>query len=115
MGLIIDTLRMRPPPHFALTVLRVFPALILLMFLKSNTTMIVFAVLPLVLTFLKACTGAVLPQYPPLPPFIALEEHFTIAEIAVQNTGTPPWIVQKLLDLDGLRLEEMDQGRVTKQ
>lgn len=77
--------------------------------------MIVLAVLPLVVTFLKACTGAVLPQYPPLPPFIALEEHFTIPEIAVQNTATPPWIVQKLLDLDGLRLEEMDQGRITKQ
>lgn len=49
--------------------------------------MILFAVLPLVFSFLKACTGAVLPQYPPLPPFIALEEHFTITEIAVQDPG----------------------------
>lgn len=77
--------------------------------------MIVFVVLPLVFSFLEACIGAVLPQYPPLPPFIALEEHFSIAEIAVQNTATQPWIVQKLLDLDVLRLKEMDQGRITKQ
>ena len=77
--------------------------------------MIALVVLPLIFSFLKACTGAVLPQYPPLPPFIALEEHFTTAEIAGQNNATSPWIVQKLLDLDALRLEEMDQGRITKQ
>ena len=77
--------------------------------------MLVSAVLSLLFVFFKACVGAVLPQHPPLPPFIALEEHFTTAEIAAQNTATPPWIVQKLLDLDGIRLEEMDQGRITKQ
>lgn len=82
---------------------------------QPNTRMIALAVLSLVFSFLKACTGAVVPQYPPLPPFITLEEHFTTAEIVGQDNVTPPWIVQKLLDLDALRLEEMDQGRINKQ
>lgn len=77
--------------------------------------MIVFTVLPLVFIFMRAYTGAVLPRYPPLPPLIALEEHFTTADIAAQNNATAPSIVQKLLDLDGLRLEKMDQGQITKQ
>ena len=51
----------------------------------------------------------------PLPPFITLEEHFTIAEIAVQYTNQAPWIIQKLEDLGTLRLKDMDGGNVAKQ
>ena len=77
--------------------------------------MILHAVLICVVCFFKASIAVALPRNPPLPPFITLEEHFTTAELAAQNTGTAPWIVQKLADLDGLRLDEMDQGRITKQ
>ena len=80
--------------------------------------MIVFTFLTLVFCFLKASTGAVLPRQsePPLPPLITLEEHFTSAEaLPGQYVVQPPWIIQKLRDLDSLRLEEMDQGKITKQ
>ena len=78
--------------------------------------MILSAFLTLVFYFLKASTGAVLPRQHPLPPFITLEEHFTPAAIIPgQYAGSPQWYIEKLEDLDSLRLEEMDQARITKQ
>ena len=77
--------------------------------------MIFLSFLPLLCYFLKASTAAVLSRAPPLPPLITLEEHFYTPEIAAENPATPGWITQKLLDLDGLRIRDMDQGRVTKQ
>ena len=77
--------------------------------------MSLFAFLTFVLCLLQACTGAVLPQLPPLPPFMTLEEHFVTAEIVPQDTSQPPWLIQKLEDLDTLRLDEMDKGHITKQ
>ena len=65
--------------------------------------------------FFTLSTAAVLPRYPPLPPFITLEEHFTTSEFSAQTATTQAWLVQKLLDLDGLRIQEMDEGRITKQ
>lgn len=65
--------------------------------------------------FLHSSAAAVLPRDPPLPPFITLEEHFTPAEISSQDAAAPPYIQQKLADLDGLRLQEMDEGRIVKQ
>ena len=76
--------------------------------------MIVFTLLPLVFCLWKASTLAIPPRQS-LPPFITLEEHFTTAEIAAQYTSQAPWIIQKLEDLDGLRLAEMDQGQIIKQ
>ena len=64
---------------------------------------------------LRSSAAAVLPRDPPLPPFITLEEHFTPAEIAYQDAASPLYIQQKLADVDGLRLQEMDEGRITKQ
>lgn len=77
--------------------------------------MIFITFLTLMSSFLKMSTGAVLPRSLPLPPFITLEEHFATAEIATQYVNQAPWIVQKLEDLDGVRLQDMDQGNVAKQ
>lgn len=46
---------------------------------------------------------------------MTLEEHFVTAELVPQDANQAPWLIQKLEDLDTLRLEEMDEGRVTKQ
>ena len=77
--------------------------------------MVVVSLFLLSTSFLKASTAAVLARAPPLPPFITLEEHFYSAPIIAQDTTTPGWLIQKLADLDGLRIKEMDQGRITKQ
>ena len=77
--------------------------------------MIVLTFLFFLCCFLHSSAAAVLPRVPPLPPFITLEEHFTPAEISSQDAASPLYIQQKLADLDGLRLQEMDQGRIAKQ
>ena len=77
--------------------------------------MIVVTILAFPFLFLDCSAAAVLPRDPPLPPFITLEEHFTPAELASQDIALPLYIQQKLADLDGLRLQEMDQGRIAKQ
>ena len=77
--------------------------------------MIVLTFFIFLFCFLHPSAGAVLPRDPPLPPFITLEEHFHPAEIASQDAAAPLYIQQKLGDLDGLRLQEMDQGRIAKQ
>ena len=77
--------------------------------------MIVLTFLFFPFCFLHSSAAAVLPWDPSLPPFITLEEHFTPTEIAFQDAAAPLYIQQKLADLDGLRLQEMDQGRITKQ
>ena len=77
--------------------------------------MIVLTFLFFLFCFLHPSAAAVLPRLPPLPPFITLEEHFTPAELAYQDAAVPLYYHEKLEDLDGLRLQEMDQGRITKQ
>ena len=77
--------------------------------------MILFAFLPVVFAFARLSTAAVLPRHPPLPPFITLEEHFVAPELLAQFASTAAWQVQKLLDLDGLRIQDMDEARITKQ
>lgn len=77
--------------------------------------MSLFAFLTFVSCLLHASTGAVLPQLPPLPPFMTLEEHFVTAEVVPQDASQAPWLIQKLEDLDTLRLKEMDEGHINKQ
>ena len=77
--------------------------------------MVFITFLTLVFSFLKVSTGAVLPRSLSLPPFITLEEHFATADIATQYVNQAQWIVQKLEDLDGVRLRDMDQGNIVKQ
>ena len=77
--------------------------------------MILFTLVTLLSCFLKAATGAVLSRAAPLPPFITMEEHFNTPEIAPQDAGQAPAILQRLADLGSLRLKEMDQAKITKQ
>lgn len=77
--------------------------------------MIFLTFLSFLCCFLHSSAAAVLPRDPPLPPFITLEKHFTPAEIAFQDAAAPLYIQQKLADVDGLRLQQMDQGRIAKQ
>lgn len=72
--------------------------------------MISVTVSVLVSCFLKVLTA--LPVDLPLPPFITLEEHFTTTTLATQVAAS---LRSTLEDLDGLRLQEMDQGRIAKQ
>lgn len=72
--------------------------------------MISLTVFVCVSCFLKALTA--LPLDLPLPPFITLEEHFTTNALATQVAAS---LRSTLEDLDGLRLQEMDQGRIAKQ
>ena len=82
---------------------------------KPNTTMIVLVSLAVLCYLLDSSAAVVLPWNPQLPPFVTLEEHFTPAELAFQDAASPLYIQQKLADVDGLRLQEMDEGRITKQ
>ena len=77
--------------------------------------MIVLTFLFFLFCFLHPSAAAVLPRNSTLPPFITLEKHFTPAELAYQDAVVPLYYRQKLADLDGLRLQEMDQGRIAKQ
>ena len=76
-----------------------------------TTAMLIFTSLAFVFRFLG--TSIALPLDLPLPRLVALEEHFTTTSIGAPNA--PLWIRPKLEDLDGLRLQEMNEGRVAKQ
>lgn len=73
--------------------------------------MIVVAILAFLFSFLDCSAVAVLPRDPPF----TLEEHFTPPELASQDAASPLYVQQELADLDGLRLQKMDKGRIAKQ
>ena len=77
--------------------------------------MIVLTFLFFLFSFLHSSAALVLPRNSSLPPFITLEEHFTPAELAYQDAALPLRYQERLQDLDGLRLQEMDQSRIAKQ
>lgn len=73
--------------------------------------MIVVTILAFLFSFLDCSAVAVLPRdYPS-----TLEEHFTPPELASQDAASPLYSQQKLADLDGLRLQMTDKGRIAKQ
>ena len=77
--------------------------------------MIVLTFLFFLFYFLHPSAAVVLPRNSSLPPFITLEEHFTPAELAYQDAALPLRYQEKLRDLDGVRLQEMDQAQIAKQ
>lgn len=73
--------------------------------------MIVVTILAFLFSFLDCSAVAVLPR----DPLFTLEEHFTPPELASRDAASPLYVQQKLADLDGLRIQKMDKGRVAKQ
>ena len=85
--------------------------------------------------FFGPSTGAVLPRDPSLPPsiireqqfisptspddrlppLITLEEHFISPALEPEVSRYPQFFLERLPDMDKLRLKEMDEGQIVKQ